>query len=348
MPQIRPQVFEDNQGLPLKDAYVYIYKVGQDFEDPLARLPLNDAKTDTQVSNPFRTNANGSPVNNTGDAVTVVPTTSATRWGMYVTYANRAPVDHYNLPVQWSDTFAAGGESSPPVDASFNNFEDATSGVKAQDLADYDFIFIRSQGGAGWENTVDGPVNSFYAHATGGAVGDPSTGTPELFYDLQGKEWAMSNISTAPYVDLPENITQTTANTDAIAVNTNEINQLKIKNSTRVVGCAITETGFVRYYGNSDNVITASRLSVGEFQIETNVSANPYAGPSANIYIVDDLNSPVKNPADFRGEVVVTQLFDANDEPNRWRVSLFLSQAAARLDAGIYFTIPINISDNAS
>jgi len=344
MAQIRPIKFTDSLNRPVNDGTVWIYEFGKGYDDPLALLPLTDAKTGNQTSNPFRINSDGFAVNQDGERIN--PTTSATRWGLRA--VNSSGVLIYDLPAQWSDTFAAGGETSPAVDASFNNFEDASSGVKAQDLADFNFIFIRSQGGAGWENTVDGPVNSFYAHATGGPVGDPSTGTPELFYDLQGKEWAMSDISTAPYVDLPENITETTANTDAIAVNTNEINQLKIKNSTRVVGCAITETGFVTYYGNTDNVITASRLSVGEFQIETNVSANPYAGPSANIYIADDLNSPVKNPADFRGEVVVTQLFDANDEPNRWRVSLFLSQAAARLDAGIYFTIPINISDNAS
>ncbi len=210
MAQIRPIKFTDSLNRPVNDGTVWIYEFGKAYDDPLALLPLTDAKTGNQTSNPFRTNSDGFAVNQDGERIN--PTTSATRWGLRG--VNSSGVLVYDLPAQWSDTFAAGGESSPVVDASFNNFEDASSGAKAQNLADFNFIFIRSQGGAGWENTVDGPVNSFYAHATGGPVGDPSTGTPELFYDSQGKEWAMSDISTAPYVDLPADIQ---ANADAIA-----------------------------------------------------------------------------------------------------------------------------------
>ena len=195
MPQIRPIKYTDSLGRPVNAATVYVYEVGKAYNDPLALLELTDAKTGSQTSNPFFTDADGFPVNKDDD--TINPTTSASRWGLYAVNSNGVVI--YDLPVQWSDTFAAGGSSEAPVDASFNNFTDMIQ----EDLASFDFIFCKSQGSAGWENTTAGPVNSFYAHATGGAIGAPSTGTPELFYDSAGKEWAMSDISTVPYVDLP-------------------------------------------------------------------------------------------------------------------------------------------------
>lgn len=202
MPQIRPVRYLDSLGRPVDKASVYIFEVGKAWNDPNALLTVIDAENGAQTDNPFTTDENGFPVNTNGDRIN--PAVANTRWGLYAVNANGAVI--YNMPVQLSDTFDTAGGGAGTVDAEFNNFSDPSTGVLAQDLAAFDFIFIKSQGGAGWENTTAGPVKPFYAHATGGAIGTPSTGTPDLFYDSQGKEWAMSDISDIPYNINPDNI----------------------------------------------------------------------------------------------------------------------------------------------
>lgn len=192
MPQIRPIRFTDDLGNPVAGATIYVYEVGKAYTDPNALLTLTDAENGSTISNPFSTDANGFPINATTGA-RINPFTTAQRWGLYGVNANGVEV--YDLPVQVSDTYASGGAADAMVDASFNNFTD----LLQEDLAAYSFIFVKSQGSSGWENTTNGPEKSFYAYATGGAIGSPSAGTPDLFYDSQGKEWAMADISDIPY-----------------------------------------------------------------------------------------------------------------------------------------------------
>jgi len=198
MPQIRPVRYFDDLGRPADKASIYIYEVGKAWNDPGALLALTDAENGADLDNPFTTDENGFPVNTNGDRIN--PTVANTRWGLRGVNQNGVVI--YDLPVQWSDTFGVGGADEIPVDATFNNFTDMIQ----QDLAAFDFIFCKSQGSSGWENTSAGPDKSFYAHATGGPIGAPSTGTPDLFYDSLGKEWAMSDISNIPYNETPTNV----------------------------------------------------------------------------------------------------------------------------------------------
>ena len=167
----------DAQGLP---AVGYAVFIGQEFTDPqnpANQLNITDAETGNTVSYPFYVNALGRYQNENGQQIT--PIIDEQSYAIRViSPAGGVLYSRQNEP---GDVFSSGGGGA---DATFNNFNAALNA----DLTDFDSIFIESLN-AGWENTVDGPTGGFAAHATG-ITGTPSTGTPESFFDANGKGFA--------------------------------------------------------------------------------------------------------------------------------------------------------------
>ncbi len=178
--QIRPLQFtNDPRGAP---AVEYEYHIGTAFNDPTIdenKLTVKDGINGSDTSNPFFINSVGLFQNKAGQQIS--PWIDESEYA--VTVLSPSGGLRYADPNFTSDIVSATGRQDTVVDQVFNNF---TITLTA-DLSPYDTIYVESFA-AGWEDTVNGPIDGFYAHADG-TTGTPSTGTPAAFFDSGGNGW---------------------------------------------------------------------------------------------------------------------------------------------------------------
>lgn len=178
--QIKPVQFtNDPQGLP---ATGYAYHIGLPNEDPLNddnKLTVKDGLDGATISNPFYVDSLGHFINTNGQRVN--PWIDEEKCSKVI--LSPAGGELYREENEISDRVTSGNIQDSVVDAVFNNFIAA----KAANLTDYDTIYIESDL-AGWEDTVAGPVDGFYAHADG-TTGMPSSGSRASFFDSIGNGW---------------------------------------------------------------------------------------------------------------------------------------------------------------
>lgn len=178
--QIKPVQFtNDPRGLP---ATGYAYHIGLPNEDPLNddnKLTVKDGLDGATISNPFYVDSLGHFINTNGQRVN--PWIDEEKCSKVI--LSPAGGELYREENEISDRVTSGNIQDSVVDAVFNNFIAA----KAANLTDYDTIYIESDL-AGWEDTVAGPVDGFYAHADG-TTGMPSSGSRASFFDSIGNGW---------------------------------------------------------------------------------------------------------------------------------------------------------------
>jgi len=211
--QIKPPItFLDSDGNPAYLFQVYIGKPNLNPRLSANKLVLTDTVSGAAISNPFTVGIDGRPRNANGERVN--PT--ITEPNCSIALDSPGGSEEWAYADIRSDAFGLASGSGEMVDTTFNNFPVA----QATDLSSFNFIFIQSETAA-WEGTAVGPVNSYYSFRTG-STGAAGTGTFDLFYDADGNEWKIAEISEpvlAPELPVIWNTTSQTGTPLNLGVN---------------------------------------------------------------------------------------------------------------------------------
>lgn len=251
--QIRPpNTYLDASANPAISYTVHIGKVNTNPETEINKLVLTDASSGVTVSNPYIINVDGHSINTNGQLVN--PQCEEEAYSIKF----NSPGGGTNYPYEniKSDAFGITGATST-ADKVFNNFPLAQS----QDLSTFDIIYIQAKT-AGWEATLDGPDESYYAYRTG-ASGSPGTGTFDSFFDSAGNGWEMtitSKKSASNYLGKKiqgiATITKNLATFQAISSDT---------------GADSQSQGFVYDYGSSpQTIVIPAGIDSGYFRYTVN------------------------------------------------------------------------------
>lgn len=182
--QIKPPFIQvDAQGLP---ANAYEMHIGRPNENPLNpdnKLVVYNGNGGAQVSNPFYFDAYGRPINSNGHKIN--PWIDEETYSYVVLSPSGGQFDAEEEVS--SDRITSGDVDQSVVDATFNNLNDVTTGALYQDLSAYETVYIQSLN-SGWEGSVTGPQDGFYAHKDG-TTGPSSTGDENQFFDAAGNGW---------------------------------------------------------------------------------------------------------------------------------------------------------------
>lgn len=206
--QIRPAQFtNDARGAPANGAAYHIGKPNLDPTIDSNKLTVKDGLNGTTTSNPFFVNSLGQFQNLSGQRIN--PWVDETSYSYKIISENGGIIDEEaNFT---SDHIEPEGQQSSVVDQTFNNF----TIVPLEDLSAYDTIYVLSLS-AGWEDTVTGPDDGFYAHKDG-TTGTPSTGTPAGFFDSGGEGWRQDGFQRIEDTAISSIESDISTNTAAIA-----------------------------------------------------------------------------------------------------------------------------------
>ncbi|MEE9459619.1 MAG: hypothetical protein V3V84_07650 [Candidatus Bathyarchaeia archaeon] len=297
--QVRPiQFTSDPTGAP---AVEYEYHIGKTFEDPTIdenKLTVKDGFNGSDTSNPYFVNSVGLFQNKAGQQIN--PWIDETAYAITV-LSPSGGVRYSNLNFT-SDSISAVGQSNTVVDQVFNNF----AVTLTSDLSPYETIYVESFL-AGWENTISGPEDGFYAHANG-TTGTPSSGVPSLFFDSNGDGWGEDDAQrmgdgdvtlaklAANSVDASKIVSGGVGNSELAneVVTTIKIADLNVtlaklaansvdssKIATGAVGASELAANSVTNVKIDDGVVTLNKmaaLSVGSSQIIANAVGNSELG----------------------------------------------------------------------